>query len=124
MVQPNMARPSKPDRSNVEHKFHYVPEWAAHRQMRQSDIMRSIGVDKSTVFRWFEGTIPAEKHLIALSGLFDCEIESLFRHPDDDWLVRFFRSQAELRNAFIGRDPDELARMRQVLELTFPKKVA
>ena len=119
-----MARPSKPQFSNAEYRFHYIPEWAAHRNMRQSDIMRAVGVDKSTVFRWFEGTIPAEKHLISLSSLFSCEIESLFRHPDDDWLVEFFRTQTDLKDAFRGRDSDELARMRQLLNLTFPKKVA
>lgn len=119
-----MARPSKPQFTNAEYRFHYIPEWAAHRSMRQSDIMRALGVDKSTVFRWFEGTIPAEKHLIALSSVFNCEIESLFRHPDDDWLVRFFRDQTDLKDAFRGRDSDELARMRQLLDLTFPKKVA
>lgn len=121
---PAMGRPSKPHRPNVEHKFHYVPEWAAHRNLRQSDIMRALNVNKSTVFRWFEGTIPAETHLIALAGLLECDVESLFRHPDDDWLVEFFRAQAGLKDMFRERDADELARMRQVLDLTFPKKVA
>jgi len=107
----------------VDHKFHHIPEWAAHRGLRQSDIMRSIGVDKSTVFRWFEGTIPSEKHLIALADLFDCEIESIFRPPDDDWLLALFRKHPTLKDAFRDRGSDELTRMTQLLELTFPKKV-
>ena len=109
-----MPRPSKPIPGNRDLRFHYIPEWAEHRAFRQSDIARELGVDKSSVFRWFEGNLPAEKHLVALADLFNCEITSLFRHPDDDWLSAFFKSRTQ----------EERDRLRALIDIAFPKLVA
>ena|SRR3990167_2127523 len=100
-----------------ETRLHYIPEWAERRGLRQADIVEALGgaVDKSTVSRWFAGTLPVREHLEALQGLFGLEeMAALFRHPDDDWLARFFRSRTE----------DERYRIRQMLEAAFPKAKA
>jgi transcriptional regulator with XRE-family HTH domain len=76
--------------------MHYVPEWARHRRVRQTDIARALNVDKSTVSRWFDGALPAEIHLIALAGYLEAEEPAaLFRHPDDDWLARLLRGRSD-----------------------------
>lgn len=101
-------------------RIHYIPEWAEKRQMKQADIVRNMPpdsrVDKSTVSRWFNGSLPKEEHLIALAGLLlrpeekpEEEVWRLFHHPDDDWLTRFFR----------GRSAAERERAIRVLSASF-----
>jgi hypothetical protein len=107
-----MASPPK-----SEQKVHYVPEWAAHRHMRQVDVVDALEglVDKSTVSRWWGGALPEKKHLQALQDLFELdEPAALFRHPDDDWMRRFLRARSE----------DERFRIRQMLEAAFPNAKA
>jgi hypothetical protein len=59
-----------------------------------------LGVDKSTVSRWFKGTVPVEEHLIALTGFLEAEEPAaLFRHPQDDWLAQFFRGRSAAQRA-------------------------
>ena len=110
-----MPRPAKIHSGKQPRRLHYVVEWAARRQLRQADICRELSVDKSTVSRWFDGTLPSEVHLLALTGLFGLdEPVSLFRHPDDDWLSRLLR----------GRSEDERRRIKAMLEAAFPPKAA
>jgi len=86
-------------------RFHFIPEWAAKRSMRQTDIVAAfpadMNVNKSTVNRWFKGAMPKPFHLVGLAEIFETEISALFRHPDDDWIARFFqeRSDAERDHA-------------------------
>ena len=111
-----MARPIR-RQADKEIRLHFIPEWAERRGLRQADLVDALGgaVDKSTVSRWFSGTLPARDHLAALQGLFELEEASaLFRHPDDDWLARFFRSRTE----------EERYRIRQILEAAFPQAKA
>lgn len=108
-----MGRPTKIHHGKQPYRLHYIIEWAELRGRKQADIVRALGVDKSTVSRWFDGTIPSETHLIALAAYFEIEDpRALFRHPDDDWLARFFRE----------RSRDETSRMRAMLEAAFPRK--
>jgi transcriptional regulator with XRE-family HTH domain len=94
---------------------HFVPEWAEKRNMTQADLVRETGADKSTVSRWFSGNMPRDNHLDALVACFGLEDrESLFRHPDDDWMARFLQ----------GRSEDEKKRIRTMLLAAFPPKVA
>lgn len=104
-----MPRPTKPTLSGA--KFHYIPEWAEKRDLKQAEVARELDVDKGTVSRWFKGNIPTEKHLLALAGLFSCTVPDLFRHPDDDWLSRFLR----------GRSEEERERIIETLKTAFPK---
>lgn len=82
--------------------IHFIAEWADKRGLRQADIVREIGADKGLVSRWFDGTVPKPEYLAKLAALFDTDIHGLFRHPDDDWLARFFRDKsAEQRDQAI-----------------------
>ncbi|WP_026618320.1 helix-turn-helix transcriptional regulator [Ensifer sp. WSM1721] len=76
-------------------RIHYLPEWADKRNLSQADIVREIGVDKSLVSRWFDGTLPKAEYLERLAALFGTDVHGLFRHPDDDWLAKFFRDKTE-----------------------------
>lgn len=92
---------------------HFIKEWAEARGYKnQNELAEALDADKSVVSRWYSGTSPGEEWQEKLAELFHCEPESLFRHPDDDWLTRFFRD----------RSVDELNRMKQMLEAAFPGK--
>jgi transcriptional regulator with XRE-family HTH domain len=91
---------------------HHIAEWAEARNLSQADIAREIGADKSVVSRWFNGTTPGLEWQVRLADLFHTEPESLFRHPDEDWLARFFAD----------RKKEEVDRIKQMLELSFPKR--
>lgn len=64
--------------------------------------------------RWFKGSTPSFEHQQKLAALFACEPESLFRDPNEDWLMRFFQD----------READEIERMKRTLEAAFPRKTA
>ena len=93
------------------HRPHFIEQWAAHRDLAQKDIVRALGVDKGVVSRWFSGSTPSVKYQEALANLFETERESLFRHPDEDWLARFF----------VGRSPPEIERIKATLLAAFPR---
>jgi transcriptional regulator with XRE-family HTH domain len=90
---------------------HHIEDWAIKRGMSQTDVAVELGADKSVVSRWFNGTSPGLPWQIKLAALFECEPESLFRHPDDDWMSRFLR----------GRSTDEVNRIKATLQTAFPK---
>ncbi len=80
--------------------------------MRQADIAVELDCDKSVVSRWFSGSTPTPQWQERLAALFALESpDALFRHPDEDWLSRFFR----------GKSREEIERAKQALELMFPK---
>lgn len=91
---------------------HYIPEWAETRQMRPVDLANELDIDKSVVSRWFSGSTPSEESQAKLAALFGVEPESLFRHPDDDWISQFFKD----------REKDEIDRIKNTLEAAFPRK--
>jgi transcriptional regulator with XRE-family HTH domain len=97
-VQRKMLRMTQIHSGKTPHRIHYIPEWAAKRNMRQADVVRAfpaeMNVNKSTVSRWFNGTVPEPQHLVGLAEIFKTEVSALFRHPDDDWIAKFFRDQA------------------------------
>lgn len=92
-------------------RIHFIVEWAEHYGMKQSDIVRELGVDKGLVSRWFSGTLPKHEYLERLAALFQMEgdINRLFRHPNDDWLLKFFQDKSEA----------DRERARELLELMF-----
>ena len=93
---------------------HFIPQWAEARGLNQADISREIDVDKSVVSRWFSGSTPTEAHQRSLAALFHTTREGLFRHPDDDWLTRFFAD----------RSREEVERIKATMETAFPRKRA
>ena len=74
--------------------------------------MNELGVDKGTVSRWFAGMLPSEAMLPRIAAFLSIELDELFRDPYDDWLRRYFEKKSA----------DELFRIRQVLEITFPER--
>ena len=90
---------------------HFLQEWAEKRGLRQVDIAKELETDKSLVSRWFAGATPSEMWQGRLAALFHCEPESLFRHPDDDWISRFLQ----------GRSAEEIERIKNTLETAFPR---
>ena len=76
-------------------RIHFIVEWADKRGLIQADISRKIGADKGLVSRWFDGTVPKPEYLEKLAELFNTDVHGLFRHPDDDWLTRFFQDKSE-----------------------------
>jgi transcriptional regulator with XRE-family HTH domain len=102
-AQPLLARqPNRP---------HYIREWARMKKMKQVDLARALGADKSLVSRWYRGTSPGPEWQEQLATLFGCEPEGIFRHPDEEWLSSFLR----------GRDPEEISRIKATLEAAFPR---
>jgi transcriptional regulator with XRE-family HTH domain len=99
-------------KSKQPRRPHFIAEWAAKRNLSPTDLAREIGADKSVISRWYSGTSPSVEYQEKLAALFGCEPEAIFRHPDDDWIARFFRD----------RSLDELKRMQQMLEAAFPRK--
>lgn len=97
-------------------RLHFIREWAEKRGMSQADVSRKTGADKGLVSRWFnEGVVPGERYLSGLAEVFQLdEPAALFRHPDEDWISRFFAERTE----------DERKRMIQTLEAAFPRKRA
>jgi transcriptional regulator with XRE-family HTH domain len=92
---------------------HYVQEWAEARGFdSQAELVEALGADKSTVSRWYSGSSPSVEWQERLAELFACEPESLFRHPDDDWIARFLKN----------RDRDEIERIKRTMESAFPSK--
>ena len=92
---------------------HYIREWAEKRGYgTQAELTEALGADKSVVSRWYAGTSPSREWQDRLAALFGCERDGIFRHPDDDWMSRFFRNRSQ----------DELDRMKQMLEAAFPAR--
>jgi len=90
---------------------HHISDWAEKYNLSQADIARETGADKGLVSRWFSGASPSVTYQEKLAALFNCEIESLFRDPDDDWMRRFFA----------GRSKEETERIKATLEVAFPR---
>jgi len=91
---------------------HFIKEWAELRGLKPVDLAKQLGADKSLVSRWFSGSTPGIEYQNRLASLFGCEPESIFRHPDDDWMTRFLRN----------RSREEIEQIKKTLEVAFPQK--
>jgi transcriptional regulator with XRE-family HTH domain len=91
---------------------HFIEAWAEARNFSQADLARELGADKSIVSRWYDGSSPSREYQERLAALFHCEPDSIFRHPDDDWMARFSNSVSSARVAF-SRRSGALTRGRQ-----------
>lgn len=109
-----MGRPARIHTDKTPHRLHYIVEHAERLGLKQSDIATQMGIDKASVSRWFSGRLPSERHLEILAELLHTDVPGLFRHPDDDWLSRFFKS----------KNQDEIERAQRILRDAFPDKVA
>lgn len=106
----------KPDRihkGKQPRRPHFIQEWAELRGFEsQADLAEALGADKSVISRWYKGATPGDDWQGALADLFGTEPDGIFRHPNDDWISRFFRD----------RSREEFDRMKTMLEAAFPVK--
>jgi hypothetical protein len=93
---------------------HFVPDWAELRGFKdQAALAKASGADKSVVSRWYNGASPSREWQLKLMELFSLDDPAdIFRHPNDDWLAKFFHD----------RKPEEIDRIKQTLEAAFPQK--
>lgn len=92
---------------------HYIADWMERRNIKPIELAREIGADKGLVSRWLDGTSPGKDWQEKLGEFFGCGPAGIFRHPDEDWMKRFFE----------GRRQDEVERIKQTLETAFPRAV-
>lgn len=109
MVKPTPLYPNRQPR-----RPHHIKDWADARGLSQADLSRELGADKSLVSRWFAGTTPNVDYQERLAALFQTDPEALFRHPDDDWITKFFAD----------REREEVERIKSTLETAFPRRRA
>lgn len=107
-----MGRPNKNQKANSGQSLHFIAAWAEKRELKQADFVRSLGVDKGTVSRWFVGKMPDETNLPRIAAYLSVGIDDLFRPPEDDWIRRFF----------YNRSVSELKRIKATLEAAFPRQ--
>lgn len=89
----------------------FIKEWAEVRGYSQAELAKELDVDKSQASRWFAGQLPQPRFQEMIAQLFEIEPEALLRHPDNDWLARFFE----------GRKADERERIKKTIEAAFPR---
>ena len=106
-----MPNAIKYEPSKQPRRPHHIQDWAERLGYRQTDLCNALGVQKSLVSRWYAGATPSVQWQKALAILFGCSIEALFRHPDEDWLVRFCAERTE----------QEIQRIKATLEAAFPR---
>jgi len=102
-----MANP----RGKEPNRRHFIPEWAAERGFSRADIIEQLETDKGQVSRWFSRQTPQPAWQAKIEKLFGLPKNGIFIHPDAYWMIQFVE----------GRDEEELRRMKQALELTWPK---
>lgn len=75
-------------------------------------------VDKSQVYRWLKGQMPGPDMQLRVADALEIkdpetgqpDPAGILRHPDFDWLARKYQ----------GRSPDEIDRLKQMIDLAFP----
>lgn len=106
---------------------HFIAEWLEAREMEPMDLVEALNsadtslpmVDKSQVYRWLKGQMPHADMQVRIAGalsIMDPETgepdpSGILRHPNYDWMARQFE----------GRSKAEIERMKQMIELAFPK---
>jgi transcriptional regulator with XRE-family HTH domain len=91
---------------------HYIEEWMETRGLSQVELARAIGADKSSISRWLDGTCPSKEWQEKLGQFFGCGRDGIFRHPDEDWMKRFFED----------RTSDDVERIKMLMDLNWPKE--
>jgi transcriptional regulator with XRE-family HTH domain len=107
-----MSNTARIHASKQPRRPHFIEAWAERRGLTQSDLSRELGVDKSIVSRWYAGASPSVKSQEMLAALFSCEIDGIFRHPDEDWMARLLRRLNQ----------QEVERMKIALQAMFPAR--
>lgn len=100
---------------------HFLKEWLEVRDMQPMDLVDLLNesgeyefLDKTQVYRWLRGALPQSANQRRIEAALEIEENALLRHPDQDWLAEFFA----------GRQKEETERIKQAMELAWPKKRA
>jgi transcriptional regulator with XRE-family HTH domain len=110
-----MSNVTKIHNSKTPMRTHYIVEWADRMSVRQVDLVKATGADKSTVSRWFQGQMPGIEYLPTIAAALGREdIASLFRDPDDDWMAEMFRKKQ--------LEKEDQKRAIAILDAAFPDK--
>ena len=107
-----MSQPASIHKGKQPRRPHFIKEWAERRGLRQVDLATELDADPSVISRWYSGGSPSKEWQERLAALFHIERDSLFRHPDDDWIARFLR----------GRDQAEVDRIKAMMLAAFPPR--
>lgn len=107
----DMPRISHIHQGKTPVRRHFIKEWMESRNMKPPELISLLDADRSTVYRWLDGQLPQPQWQERLAALFDIEPDALLRHPDDDWLARFFRN----------RDASERERIKKAMEIAWPR---
>ena len=107
-----MAKVTKIHHMKQGRRPHFISDWCNKRGLSQADLAKKLDADPGLVSRWFNGSTPSVEYQQKMAALFDCQEDSLFRHPDDDWMAKFLK----------GRTSEEVDRVKILLETAFPKK--
>lgn len=95
---------------------HYLREWVERREFEtDAAFAEAVGADKSVVSRWLDEdnpSTPGPEWQLKLGIFFGDQDDpaDIFRHPDDDWIAKFFRD----------RRPEEIEHIKKSMETTFP----
>lgn len=95
---------------------HYLREWVERREFEtDAAFAEAVGADKSVVSRWMDEdnpSTPGREWVLKLGIFFGDQDDpaDIFRHPDDDWIAKFFRD----------RRPEEIEHIKKSMETTFP----
>lgn len=109
-----MQKPTRIHQNKTPIRRHFIKEWAEARNLTRADLARELGIDKSQPSRWWDGQMPQPAEQERIAAVFGIEPEALLRHPDADWMSRFFE----------GRASEERERIKKAMELSFPLKRA
>jgi transcriptional regulator with XRE-family HTH domain len=119
---PNIRRMAKVTRIHTDKegcRIHYLREWLERRGTSQAALVEFLATNvdektnKGTVSKWCGGGLPSQKYLKPIADFLGLEEPAeIFRHPDEDWMARFFAD----------RPKDELRRMVETMKAAFPRK--
>lgn len=120
----------KPVRQNPPRpRRHYFAEWLEERSLEPMEFLNILNdaagmdqdiIDKSQVYRWISGNQPQDrfkKRIADALGLHDPETglpdwNLVLSHPAQVWIARKVST----------RPPEDIRRMRELIDLAFPEK--
>jgi transcriptional regulator with XRE-family HTH domain len=100
------------DKNRQPGRPHFIRDWAEALRLSPGELADAVGADKSVISRWYSGAAPTRPYQEKLAALFECERDSLFRHPNEDWIAKFMR----------GRSAREVEQIKATLNAAFPRK--
>lgn len=120
-----MAKLTRIHQNKQPIRRHYLPEWLEAKGLKPMDLVNLLNdpdrpmelgeIEKSQVYRWIDGQMPGPANQKRIMGALEEEPDALMRHPIiDEWAGKFFRD----------RNMDELQRIKNTLEMAFPKRDA